>query len=69
MSSYDTTMPHDGGFTIRIGRGLRAGFRALQYARMIRAMSGLSDEQLEAIGLRRSDIPTRAHRCIYGFGA
>ena len=45
-----------------IGRGLRA----MQYARMMQALSEMSDKNLNTIGLERSDIPRRAHLCVYG---
>lgn len=54
------------GFFARIGEKFGNGMRALQYSRMLQALSQLPDETLKQIGLERSDIPARAHACIYG---
>lgn len=49
-----------------LGARLRAGMRAMQYGQMLRALASLTDDQLRQTGLRREDIPSVAHRAIYG---
>ena len=49
------------GFRLRV----RSAVRSVQYARMVQALSELSDEHLAAAGLTRADIPRRAHECVY----
>ena len=38
----------------------------MQYRRMMSVLVQMSDEHLDAIGIDRTDIPARAHECIYG---
>lgn len=66
MSSTEIATPQAEGLIERIGSKLRTGIRTIQYARMVQVLSGFSDEQLNNLGLSRTDIPTRAQRCIYG---
>jgi uncharacterized protein YjiS (DUF1127 family) len=49
-----------------VGRKVRAGLKALQYAQMIAVMNRLPDDYLAKAGLRRGDIPEHARRAIYG---
>lgn len=53
----------------RIARSLTkriaSSVKRMQYAQMKSVLSRLSDEQLKAIGIRRSDIPVYARQCIY----
>lgn len=39
---------------------------AVQWARMARVMSEMSDSQLAQIGVARADIPQRARELVYG---
>ncbi len=43
-----------------IGRASRSTLKALQTARMMQALNGLSDSQLAEIGVERRDIPRYA---------
>jgi len=54
------------GLLDRIGARIGTVIRAMQYSRMLQAMSELSDDQLATMGLTRSDIPGHARECIYG---
>lgn len=67
MTFYEMTQPaakksnlFDGIFS-----KMTAGVKVVQYSRMVQALSGLSNEQLSEIGLKRKDIPAHAQRCIY----
>ncbi len=69
MTYYELDRPRaatGSGIFSRIGNALEKTIRAIQYSRMMQALSELSDAQLSAIGLTRADIPRRAHECIYG---
>lgn len=69
MTFFDTTASHPinaAGFFRKIGTKLGNGIRIVQYGRMMHALSELSDSDLKAIGLERSDIPRHAHYCVYG---
>jgi len=59
-------LPFSGGLLGRIGARIGNGVRAVQYSRMMQAMSELSDEQLAMLDLTRTDIPRHAHDCVYG---
>jgi uncharacterized protein YjiS (DUF1127 family) len=54
------------GLAARIARGVGGTIRSMQYARMVHALSELSDAHLAAIGLDRRDIPRHAQDCVYG---
>ena len=54
------------GLLGRIGARIGNGVRAMQYARMLQAMSELTDEQRATLGLSRSDLPRYARECVYG---
>lgn len=49
-----------------IGARFKALILALQYAQMKKALSILSDTQLDTIGVKRSEISAHARQCIYG---
>ena len=68
MTFYEMNQPAARKFTIFDGilSKLSTGMKTVQYGRMLEALSGLTDEQLEAINLTRKDIPAHAHYCIYG---
>ncbi len=60
----DTALDHHSGLFAQIGHMLasigsafRFGMVQMQQARMIRALNELPDNQLERIGINRSDIP------------
>ena len=69
MTVYEIDPP-----SLRTGTGFweqtRSGFirvlQAMQYRRMMSVLVQMSDEHLDAIGIDRTDIPARAHECIYG---
>ena len=69
MIPYDLTT-HDGlpsgGLFTRVKRSIGNAVCTVQYARMLKVMSELSDTQLESIGLARADIPRIAREAIYG---
>ena len=44
--------------------GLRSGLHTIQCARMLQALSSLSDHQLAEIGIARQDIPQYAARLM-----
>ena len=73
MAIYDLDIPdsysHGGKSRGWLSGKLHGAMRAVQYSRMLQALSELSDAQLEQAGLTRSDIPARAHYCIYGENA
>lgn len=50
----------------RTGRRIAAAVKRLQYGQMVAALDRLRDDDLDAIGLRRPDIPARARFLIYG---
>jgi hypothetical protein len=50
----------------RIADRFDRAIKAAQYGKMLQVMTALSDEQLEQIGLQRSEIPLHAHQAIYG---
>lgn len=54
------------GLASRIGRSLKGIVLSMQYSRMLQALCELSDENLAAIGIDRTDIPRHAHECVYG---
>ena len=54
------------GLLAKISHRFKSGIRAMQYGRMLQALSQLTDEQLENIGLDRADIPRHARECIDG---
>lgn len=56
----------DEGIFSRIGRSIGGAVRSFQYARMLKVMSELSDAQLNAIGITKTDIPRVAYESIYG---
>ncbi|MBR9862300.1 MAG: DUF1127 domain-containing protein [Rhodobacteraceae bacterium] len=41
-----------------------ASLQSLQTARMISALQGMSNEQLDQIGVKRADIPAYAHQLV-----
>jgi uncharacterized protein YjiS (DUF1127 family) len=47
-------------------RKLGAGLQRIQYAQMVSALNQLPESCLHEAGLRRRDIPERAHQVIYG---
>jgi len=53
-----------GGFKTKIVDGLRVIFFQMQISRMISALSKLSDEQLDQIGIARSEIVPHANRLL-----
>lgn len=55
-----------GGLASRLAARFDAGIRAVQHARMLQALSELTDDQLDTIGLSRADIPAHARACVYG---
>lgn len=54
------------GMFAPIGRAFGGTMRAMQYSRLMQAMSQVSDEQLELIGLNRADFYRQARETIYG---
>ncbi len=64
-----TDLPHNTGLVSRIMRRLESAIRAVQYSRMIHALSDLSDDQLASLGLTRADIPRYAHECVHDTSA
>ena len=67
LNELDVPIGHDvTGVWSRIKRSLGSQLRTMQYARMMQIMSELSDHELEALGIDRSDIPHHAYECIYG---
>ena len=69
MSVYEIDTPNvviGSGFLERIGSGLTGIIQVMQYNRMMSVLVQMTDEQLEAIGIDRAQIPARAHECIYG---
>ena len=69
MSVYEADAPNvviGPGFLQRIRTGLNGIVRAMQYSRLMSVLVQMSDEQLDAIGIGRDDIPARAHESIYG---
>jgi len=70
MVSQTLTAPRTafaaGSLLDRIGARIGKGVRAMQYARLLQAMFELTDEQLAATGLTRTDIPRHARECVYG---
>lgn len=72
MTLYELDAPRaqsNGGLLKRMVNRIGNAIRIFQFGRMMQAMSELSDPQLEALGLKRSDIPRYAHECIYGVDA
>lgn len=68
MSSLAIFAPNADGVSRRIGEKLRSTVRALQHQRMIGVLSGMSDAQLDMIGVARSEIRDHARTCVYGAG-
>ena len=69
MSLFELDAPRTStadGLFARISQTFGNGLRALQYSRMLQALSQLPDETLEQIGIERSEIPARAYACVYG---
>lgn len=68
MTFYEMSQPTASKFSLFDGifSRMSAGVQAVQYGRMLQALSALSDAQLDAIDVKRADIPAHAHRCIYG---
>lgn len=46
--------------TRKFGKSAHRGFKMLQYGRMLSVLSASSDQQLEAMGITRADIPQHA---------
>lgn len=44
---------------------LTLGTQTIQYSKMVRALTALTDQQLNQIGISREEIPAHAHSCIY----
>ena len=68
MTSYELDRPRittGGGMFSKIGTALGKTMRAMQYSRMMQALSEMSDAQLTIIGLTRADIPRHAYKCVY----
>ncbi|PLS23325.1 DUF1127 domain-containing protein [Neptunicoccus cionae] len=51
------------GFSVLKARA-SASLQSVQTARMISALQGMSNEQLEQIGVKRADIPAYAHQLV-----
>lgn len=68
MTFYEMTRPEARklGFFDGLVAKLTAGLHTVQYSKMLQALSALNEEQLDAIGIKRSDIPAHAHKCIFG---
>lgn len=68
MSFYELSAPNTtqtAGLFSRISQSASSMMKILQYSRMLRAMSLLTNEQLETLGITRSDIPKIAQKAIY----
>lgn len=57
LDHHSGPFAHIGHKLARIGSAFRFGMVQMQQARMIRALNELPDNQLERIGIKRSDIP------------
>ena len=55
-----------GALVVQVDRGLQEILRRVQRARMEQVMHGMSDRQLEQMGVRRSEIPERARQLFCG---
>ncbi len=67
MTFYEMSQPTVRKFSLFDGifSKMNAGMKAVQYGRMLQALSQLSDAQLSAMNVKRSEIAAHAHRCIY----
>ena len=68
MSFYELSAPRTAqtaGIFARVGQTLSKALKACQYGRMLQVMSLLTNEQLETMGIKRSDIPNVAHKVVY----
>lgn len=50
---------------LRMGHGMAAAVKRVQYGQMVAVLNQMTDEQLDMIGLPRRDIPAHARRLIY----
>ncbi len=67
MTFYELSAPKEisgRGLLSRVGKKLRSALHTMQYGRLMRAMSQLSNEQLDTIGIQRADIPSVARRIL-----
>lgn len=68
MSFFELSPPQNvstRGLLSRIGQTFVKAMNALQYSRMMHAMSQLTNEQLDIMGIERCDIPDIAYKTIY----
>lgn len=67
MSLFELDAPRSfnrNGILSKVGAWSARAISNMQYGRMMQAMAELSDTQLEALGLTRSDIPRYARECL-----
>lgn len=67
MSLFEIDAPrsqNSNGLLSKIAAWPSRAISNMQYGRMMQAMAALSDSQLEALGLTRSDIPRYARECL-----
>lgn len=69
MSFYDLSAPHSvetRNPLTKLRNGFNSVVKSMQYAKVLRALSELTDAQLALIDVTRGDIPSYAHELIYG---
>lgn len=69
MSVYEIDTPNlpiGTGFWERTRSKITGVVQALQFSRMMAVLAQMPDEHLNAIGINRAEIPSRAHECVYG---
>jgi len=67
MSLFELDAPrslNSNGFLSKVAAWPAQVIRSMQYGRMMQALAALSDTQLAAIGLTRSEIPRYARECL-----
>ena len=67
MTFYELSTPKPSpalGLYARVTKALRGMLYTMQYGQLMQAMSQLTDEQLDAICVNRSDIPSVARRIL-----
>jgi uncharacterized protein YjiS (DUF1127 family) len=66
MTAIDMSTPVRPARGGRIAEIFRAMWRGVQYARMLRVLTEMSDSQLARIGVTRGDIPDYAWKLVAG---
>lgn len=70
MSFYEMTAAEARGATSKPSKSAKGWFGrflfSMQYGRMCQALNGLSESQLQQIGITRADIPHYARKCVLG---